>query len=286
MATNPAQTERFTAQAALTPPAALSPYDVLKCAALLLMLCDHIGAYLFPDQIFLRVIGRFCVPIWLLLIGYARSRRIDTPLVTAALFISLMQYLTIGTLSGLNILWSIIILRLTLNPLMRLIGHSDTRLYLVTFSLFPLALVTRGILEYGTMIWLFGIWGFLLRNGFPDNKGRDRPDIKLLYGVLTLILYAVVETISMKFHTIHSVFLVAGLIPVWFALNFFLPSGRMTGHSLPAGLRALCGFWARHTLAFYVLHLSLLMLVFAVLCPCIKGCCCLPFGIDPALLLH
>lgn len=243
----------------------LTPYDVLKSLALLLMLCDHIGAYLFPLDDWWRVIGRLCVPIWLFLIGYARSRRIDTPLIAAALFISILHYAVQDKFDGLNILWTIILLRLTLNPVMRWIGTSDTRLYFITFMLLVPALVIRSWLEYGTMAWILGIWGYLMRHNFTDQSGKSRPDIVIFYSLMAIILFISMEAIAFSFTPVKIAVMAIGFIPIYFGLTVYLPRNILIGGKLPPFLRQGIAFLGQHTLEFYTLHLTVLLLLQALL---------------------
>jgi TraX protein len=55
----------------------LSPraQDLLKLAAIISMVLDHIGALLLPDAMFLRIIGRFAMPAFALLLGYNLAQR-------------------------------------------------------------------------------------------------------------------------------------------------------------------------------------------------------------------
>ena len=50
-------------------------YDYLKILALITMLIDHIGYYLFPEALVLRLIGRIAFPIFLFLVGFNGSFR-------------------------------------------------------------------------------------------------------------------------------------------------------------------------------------------------------------------
>lgn len=50
-------------------------YDYLKILALITMLIDHIGYYLFPEILVLRLIGRIAFPIFLFLVGFNGSFR-------------------------------------------------------------------------------------------------------------------------------------------------------------------------------------------------------------------
>lgn len=50
-------------------------YDYLKVLAILSMVLDHIGYYLFPEILELRLIGRLAFPIFLFLVGFNGSFR-------------------------------------------------------------------------------------------------------------------------------------------------------------------------------------------------------------------
>lgn len=55
----------------------LSPraQDLLKLTAIASMVTDHIGALLLPDVIVLRIVGRFAMPAFALLLGYNLAQR-------------------------------------------------------------------------------------------------------------------------------------------------------------------------------------------------------------------
>ncbi len=50
-------------------------YDYIKILALLSMIIDHLGYFVFPDEIWLRIVGRLAFPLFLMLIGYNLSYR-------------------------------------------------------------------------------------------------------------------------------------------------------------------------------------------------------------------
>jgi len=67
--------------------------SMLKVIACLLMLVDHVGAALFPDAIFLRVIGRLSFPIfaYLVSIGYSKTNSFSKYLCRLSIFAVLSQ---------------------------------------------------------------------------------------------------------------------------------------------------------------------------------------------------
>jgi TraX protein len=58
-----------------TPVLSSRAQDLLKLAAIISMILDHIGALLLPDASILRVIGRFAMPAFALLLGYNLAQR-------------------------------------------------------------------------------------------------------------------------------------------------------------------------------------------------------------------
>jgi TraX protein len=91
----------------------LSPraQDLLKLAAIISMVMDHIGALLVPDVMFLRIIGRFAMPAFALLLGYnlaqrgVHPKRLIIPLIVFGLLAQPIYALASGTTHG-NILFA------------------------------------------------------------------------------------------------------------------------------------------------------------------------------------
>jgi hypothetical protein len=91
----------------------LSPraQDVLKLAAIASMVTDHVGALLAPDVIILRIIGRFAMPAFALLLGYnlaqrgVHPKRLIIPLIVFGLLAQPIYALASGTTHG-NILFA------------------------------------------------------------------------------------------------------------------------------------------------------------------------------------
>jgi hypothetical protein len=91
----------------------LSPraQDWLKLAAIASMVTDHIGALLEPDVIVLRIIGRFAMPAFALLLGYNLAqrgvppKRLIGPLLAVGLLAQPVYALASGTTHG-NILFA------------------------------------------------------------------------------------------------------------------------------------------------------------------------------------
>ena len=151
-------------------PSSLTSYDILKSLAVIIMIIDHIGYYFYPDDDWLRAVGRIGFPVWFFLIGYARSRRIDYHLIAGAFILLAADVAFSRSLLPVNALFTMIILRVCLDPLMRLVKDNDITLIILTAVLYILFPLTNLYWEYGTLAMLFAICGYLARNGF-NKKG-------------------------------------------------------------------------------------------------------------------
>jgi hypothetical protein len=110
----------------------MSTFD-LKCIAVLSMLIDHMGAYIFPDQVWMRYVGRLAFPIYcfLLVQGFLHTKDVKKYLGRLFLFalISEVPY---------DLIWS--------NELINFKRQN------VFFTLF------LGLLAVCVLAWLGNIW--------------------------------------------------------------------------------------------------------------------------------
>src|SRR5579872_332312 len=75
---------------------AINTHDLLKIAGLALMIVDHLGAYVFQDNLWLRLIGRGAAPLFFFLIGYSGKLRIRPSLIMFGLILSVTGFLISG----------------------------------------------------------------------------------------------------------------------------------------------------------------------------------------------
>lgn len=80
--------------------------DILKVIAIITMIIDHIGYYLLPDNLWLRVIGRVAMPIFgiLFMEGLERNKEENKGYIHRQnqLIIATLIYIPIGLLAGFN----------------------------------------------------------------------------------------------------------------------------------------------------------------------------------------
>lgn len=240
------------------------------------MIIDHIGYYFFPEQLWWRAVGRIGFPIWFFLIGHASSRAIS-PLLIGGTVILLTANAVVGLpLLPVNALGSIILIRLVIDPLMRVIGTCEMRLFAATALLCLLAPVTNLWWEYGTMALILAMAGHVARRGFGSMR-----EMPLLYGLISVALFVYMQALHFDFSVAQNVFDAAGSTLVMLALLWYLPR------------RDVAPNWrwikllGRRTLEIYVLHLVLFKAILFSLQGCQPAFCLLgaairALGIDPA----
>lgn len=139
-------------------------YDYIKILALVSMIFDHIGYFLFPEQIRRRVVGRIAFPLFLFLVGYnlswrwRRSLWVPAILIQVAIFRAYAEGLS--ETWTLNILLAIGITRVVLQYVSKLSRSMQLLIFLVACVL---ALQTFSYIDYGTLSIAFGFLGYRLR---------------------------------------------------------------------------------------------------------------------------
>ncbi len=235
---------------------ALTSYDLLKGAALLLMIIDHTGAFFYPDENWFRVIGRFSAPVWLFLVGYARSRDFSAPLWIGTVLIALNNFALGEPILPLCILATIMVCRAFIDPLMLSIARKPSLLYPATFIIFILSFLTFPLVEYGTSALLFVMIGYLVRNWetLPYTKSDLLQFVIIssgLYGMLQLFLFV-------GFSMAQNLVAGLGILLTGVLLTGFHPAVyEKVSNRMPKSVLWLLHLCGRRTLEIYVVHFIL-----------------------------
>ena len=243
-----------TAKGKILPPDVTS-YDILKTAAVLLMIVDHIGYYFYsdPEILWFRAAGRICVPIWFFLIGYSASQRIPAIFAIGAVILIAANFVTGLAILPLNVLFTMIAARLLVGPLMEAVFRKRTLIWSLTALLFVLIVPTYSLTEYGTQGLMLAIFGYMMRHreSMPDQR------IITQYAVFNLVLFIAIQQILFGFSQPQLVFMAAGVLATGVWLYNFKPETlpRLTGRLGPGA--TLLKFTGRRTLEIYVAHLVL-----------------------------
>ena len=249
-----------------TLPADITSYDLLKAAAVVIMVIDHLGSYFFPDDLMLRAVGRIGFPVWFFLVGHASGRNIPLKLAGGALVLVAANFVTGMPLFPLNALVTIILIRLALDKMTAMAfatgqaqgadrpqdqGQNIWKLSsLLAFAIVP----TYIAFEYGTLAFIFALFGYAVRH----LRERDNGKFITRYMAFALVLFIVVQGVSYSFSQIEFVVMAAGTALVCLVLSQFKAATypRLTSICPKIGVWGL-QFLGRRTLEIYVVHLLL-----------------------------
>lgn len=228
--------QRATTRRLLRP---ANTYDLLKSAAVLTMLVDHVGMYLFPEQMWFRVVGRIAFPLFLFLVGYSGHTRTEKRLLVSAGMVSVLDYLVTGSFFPLNILWAIALTRWVL-------GRWKYRQVLLQSV--PLVLgwaLSVPLVAYGTSALFVGALG-----AWKRQQG-EIPTPRFIIGVwLLLTLHTLSQLLSFPFDVAQ------GMGVVFVGIGVAYTFSRFALH--PVALPKVLLWVSRYALEFYVLHLVIL----------------------------
>ncbi len=234
----------------------VTSYDIAKTFAVLFMLVDHIGFFFFPDDQLWRAFGRWCVPVWFFLVGYARSRDTGRAMVVGCLILIAARFVTGMSIFPLNILATIIVIRLILDPLMENLMRRGFWQFSVMFAL--AAVPSFYATDYGTLGLVMAMTGWLARRAQDGDQAAQQ---KLQpFFIFAYVAFLFLQTATFAFPPESIAFKVfsAGTAAVMLVLYRFRPlafpvlsRGGLAG---PSWVLRLIG---RHTLFIYVAHLVL-----------------------------
>lgn len=226
-------------------------WDICKFIALITMVIDHLGYYIFPDQPWLRVVGRLAMPLFLFLVGYSQPQKFDWWLFIAAVIVLISQALNGVPMLPLNILFAILGWRVLLGWIEQ--HHpgtlNDTPILWIAFLIFHIPAMF--LVEYGTIGLMFAVLGYYARIARHDR-------ISQCTWLTTAAFWVAMQSVNFGFAPTHIMMLVIGAMMIVLGLARFsvtavpLPQG----HSEPSPTKTerLVILIARNTLLLYVLH--------------------------------
>lgn len=228
-------------------------YDLFKAIALALMIVDHTGYYLFPDNIWLRVLGRIAFPIFLFLVGYSQSYRFDKWLLVGAVLVFISQGINGVPMLPLNILFSILLWRMLLGWLEKR-QHILNDILMVWVAMVIFYLPTIFLIEYGTLGLMFALLGWYVRQRQMDAGMR-------LTWLFSTFFWIISQAFAFQFTAPQVMLFIIEGICLAMALSQFT----LRSHLLPPEHTTLSPTWleklviltARNSLLIYVLHVIL-----------------------------
>lgn len=235
--------------------------DLLKLIAVILMLADHVGLYVFENQ-WLRVAGRPVAVIFGFLIGLSHSTRVPPVWIALGIGLSLAnRWMFPGeTPHSLDILITLAVTRMILPFFERV--HAVQPLLLVPL-VGALALLTgplNELLEYGSEVPILAILGVAVR---LDRGRREQTAARHALALAALVAISLVAIEHFSFEGWEAAACVAVLAATVLTLSQF----RMAPVSVPALVAPAIAWIGRKTLMIYAVHLFALMLAAWMLLP-------------------
>ncbi len=246
-----------------TLPALVTHLDILKTIAVIFMVIDHIGFYFFPDISWFRALGRFGVPVWFFMAGYANTRELPNRLLVGALILIAADFILFKNVFSMNALVTIILLRLFIDYCINFILRGRYILFIasVLMSLFYFA--TSMVVEYGTMALMMACLGYMTRHkdkvfefSFMTNKDY------IAFAIFTGVMFCLLQNAQFGFGDFQFLFLCVGTAVGLIALVTMKPTiFPQIQNKMTVKILQFCG---RRTLDIYVAHLLLFKVILFV----------------------
>lgn len=235
-------------------PGEITSLDIIKSVAVIIMVIDHMGAYFFPDMPWFRAIGRTGFPVWFFLAGYSAGRGIPNKLIIGAAILVAGDMLVGSSLLPLNALFTIIAIRLLIDPLMKPVIEKQMSIWVVALLLVFAIYPTNAVIEYGAMGMITAVFGYLVR------KREIIQDEKLIthYMFFSLITFVVLQQILFSFSIPQIIVVTLGTLAIrMWLFDLKRVSYPELTQKLPGIVNAGIKFMGRRTLEIYVAHLML-----------------------------
>lgn len=242
-------------------PRDLTTADWLKAMAVVLMVIDHVGYYLFPESLWFRVIGRPGMPVWFFLVGYARVQDLPPRWLYAGLILLFANLIVLMPPFPLSALFTLALCRLLVVPFWRWAERHAIYFWWAVLLLLFVGPVTDKLVEYGTFGFLIATVGYAIRNRDRISGAFTRDPTQPLF-TLVIVVFCIYEVMQFMFDPLQSAVMTAGMLGTYFVLlsyeNKSLPGTVNHPHA------ALLRFMGRYTLEIYVIHLLILKAVFGL----------------------
>ncbi|MFP4097494.1 MAG: TraX family protein [Alphaproteobacteria bacterium] len=237
-------------------PKELTSYDLLKSLALILMICDHVGYFFYPEEMWFRTLGRLCLPIWFFLIGYARTSAVPWSFWVGGGIVLAVSMIAGRFLLPLNILFTMAFLRIYRDWVVRHGLASAEALRGMFFILLLLFFPSEILVEYGSLAMLIVVVGFIARRKEAVYKLIERKYVLIYVAAAFFSMYFIVGIKMPSLSNAQALVLTVGYPALGFLLWRFKPMVFEGARRYMAGsFIGLFKFMGRWTLEIYVAHI-------------------------------
>lgn len=242
-------------------PQDLTTADWLKTLAVVLMIIDHVGFYLFPDIEWFRVIGRAGMPVWFFLVGYARRQDMPTRWLYAGIILLAANLLVGLPPFALCALFTLALCRLIVAPLWAFVADRPVYMWWVVLLLVFLGPITDHAVEYGSFGLLFAMVGYAKRRDDEMVEAFGYNPAERIF-VAVMLAFIVYQWAKFGFSLFGGMVMVAGFLGMSLVLQGF--KNKTLAGTAQNAQAPLVRFAGRYTLEIYVIHLLVLKGVFAL----------------------
>ncbi len=239
--------------------------DLLKTLALVLMIVDHIGFFFFPDDLWWRLWGRLCVPLWFFLIGYTGTRSVPATWYAGAALIAVNYVIFGGSVFPLSILINFALCRIVIERLGRAAARNNESLLGIYFMCLLMGLHSSVFIEYGTLGALLALTGYFRKN---DQEIALTGLFKAGFIIASVLGYGLIQFVYLPGPSAEqALFLLIGLLAVCGLLYGFRPAEFPAMPKIMTPIKLLVQFTGRWTLEVYVVHIIVLSALRHILAP-------------------
>ena len=234
----------------------LTSYDLLKFFAVVTMVVDHIGFYLFPHVIELRIIGRLSSPCWMFLAGFSKSLETGKSIFIGCFLLILANCLMGTYLLPLNILALIIGTRLFLKYMGPVLFRRKEFVFYCCLVMAIVALPSYYLIEYSTFGVMIAFAGYIARHRGETAFG---PLAEKLFLAFVLGFFVLGQIAIFMFSPVYVAALCAMMAILGICLYRFVPEEYQRATTrLPSPILWVLQFCGRYSLEIYVVHVIIL----------------------------
>ncbi|MCC8370501.1 MAG: conjugal transfer protein TraX [Rickettsia endosymbiont of Stiretrus anchorago] len=142
--------------------------DLLKTLAIIAMIIDHIGLYLYPDLIILRIIGRTAMPVFCFFAGYNFYDKPKLRVIIWGILLQIYTTILFKQFITTNILISIYLGQCYIYCFRKSLTRFFYSGYCHVIIMIILWYISWAIIDYGTIVIAIMILGFIAKHE-PKN---------------------------------------------------------------------------------------------------------------------